>query len=544
MTRPHDPFQQTRFDRVSVSLSSTRGWPRAESDRVTTEANVRLTPSFPAWTKDPFDVCVVGSGPGGVTVAEHCASQGLKTLLIEEGPFLRAQTYAQDEAVAARLYQDGMARRTVDESITLLQGRVVGGSAALNWTSSFRLPPSTRTHWQSAHGVDLAAASLDERFKQLEKRLNISIWDTPNENNDRIRKGCSALGWHWAHIPRNVRGCWNLGLCGLGCPTNAKQTALTVMLPNFLSAGGFLLAEARAEKVLWKGSHVHGALVRCNSTGARTEIKAKQFVLAGGAMGSPSLLLRSGAPDPFGCLGRRTFLHPVVCSFAQFDEPIGPYAGAPQSVYCDEHLWPKDEDRTPGFKIEAMPLLPMFAGGLSSLAGIEASEVFGNLGNIQACLALQRDGFVSASPGGVVSLKSGISKGDVGLDYPLNAYHMRGFRRAYEAMAEVQFAAGARRLMPLHAQARWVSSMKDLRELLTDLAWRPHAVRVGSAHVMGGCSLSTDPRAGVVDLQGRHHQLHNLIIADGSVFPTSVGANPQLTIFALSQYLAEAAFSY
>lgn len=542
MTRPLDPFEHTRFDRVSVSRGSASGWPRAERDRLTTEATVRHSPSFPAWTKDGFDVCVVGSGPGGATVAEHCARRGLRTVLIEEGPFLRAQTFSQDEPAAARLYQDGMARRTRDESITLLQGRLVGGSAALNWTSSFRLPIQTRAHWQRVHGVDLEAAGLNERFAELEKRLGISIWDTPNENNDRIRKGCTELGWHWAHIPRNVRGCWNLGLCGLGCPTNAKQTALTVMLPGFLSAGGSVLAETRAERIQWQGDQVHAVVVRCTSTGARAEIKAKQFVLAGGAIGSPAVLLRSGAPDPFGRLGQRTFLHPVVCSFAQFDEPVEPYAGAPQSVYSDEHLWPEDEDHAPGFKIEAMPLLPMFAGGLSSLAGAEARDVFGGLRNTQACLALQRDGFVAASSGGVVSLTNGIRQGDVGLDYPLDAYHMRGFRRAYETMAEVQFAAGARRLMPLHAQGHWVSSMKDMRALLARLAWKPHAVRVGSAHVMGGCSLSSDPRAGVVDLHGRHHQLRNLMIADGSVFPTSLGANPQLTVFALAQFVAEAAF--
>jgi choline dehydrogenase-like flavoprotein len=539
MSRPPDPFEHISFSRVSVSQASAQGWPRYQNDRLSREALVRGS-SFPPWAATAFDVCVIGSGPGGSTVAEYCARRGMRTLLIEEGPFLRAQTFSQAEAAAARLYQDGMARRTRDESITILQGRLVGGSAALNWTSSFRTPERTLEHWQAMYGVDLNAFRMNDRFASIEERLGISLWDTPNGNNDRIRMGCRALGWHWGYIPRNVQGCWNLGLCGLGCPTNAKQTALTVMLPQYLDHGGYVLADSQATRLLWRGRKVRAVAVQCSSTGLQTEVTANQFVLAGGAIGTPVVLLRSGAPDPFGRLGRRTFLHPVVCTFAQFDESIEPYAGAPQSVYSDEHLWPSDEEACPGFKIEAMPLLPMFASGLSCLAGPEAYEVFGNLRNMQACLALQRDGFAEESQGGVVSLDGPSSFGGVGIDYPLGSYQMRGFRRALRSMAEVQFAAGARRLIPLHSEARWVSSMKDLDDLLSRLPWKPHALRVGSAHVMGGCSLSSDPRMGVADLFGRHHQLRNLTIADGSLFPTSLGANPQLTIFALAQHIAEA----
>ncbi|HAW60815.1 MAG TPA: GMC family oxidoreductase, partial [Pseudomonas sp.] len=57
--------------------------------------------------------------------------------------------------------------------------------------------------------------------------------------------------------------------------------------------------------------------------------------------------------------------------------------------------------------------------------------------------------------------------------------------------------------------------------------------RLGSAHVMGGCAMGEDPSQAVTDSLGRHHQLGNLSIHDGSLFPTSVGANPQLSIYAL-----------
>jgi choline dehydrogenase-like flavoprotein len=59
-----------------------------------------------------------------------------------------------------------------------------------------------------------------------------------------------------------------------------------------------------------------------------------------------------------------------------------------------------------------------------------------------------------------------------------------------------------------------------------------------SAHVMGGCPLGPDPRRAVVDPTGRYRELENLYVFDGSLFPTSIGANPQLSIYAITAKLA------
>jgi len=62
-------------------------------------------------------------------------------------------------------------------------------------------------------------------------------------------------------------------------------------------------------------------------------------------------------------------------------------------------------------------------------------------------------------------------------------------------------------------------------------------VRLGSAHVMGGCAMSDNAKQGVTNSRGVHHQLENLSIHDGSLFPTSIGANPQLSIYAITALL-------
>jgi choline dehydrogenase-like flavoprotein len=68
---------------------------------------------------------------------------------------------------------------------------------------------------------------------------------------------------------------------------------------------------------------------------------------------------------------------------------------------------------------------------------------------------------------------------------------------------------------------------------------KPLLTKVVSAHVMGGCGMAGDERLGVARPDGVHWQLENLSIHDGSLFPTSVGANPQLSIYGIVNRLAQ-----
>jgi choline dehydrogenase-like flavoprotein len=101
-------------------------------------------------------------------------------------------------------------------------------------------------------------------------------------------------------------------------------------------------------------------------------------------------------------------------------------------------------------------------------------------------------------------------------------------------MAELQFAAGAEAVKLAHMDARWHQSWKDTREEINRLPMALHKVRLFTAHQMGGCGMGSDPRTSVVDGNGLHHQIRNLSVHDASAFPTSIGANPQLSVYALS----------
>jgi choline dehydrogenase-like flavoprotein len=489
------------------------------------------------------DVAIVGTGAGAGISAELLSRSGLHVVLVEEGPLKTSTDFNQRELEAySTLYQEAGGRKTKDKAITLLQGRSVGGSTTINWTSSFRTPPATLEHWQRVYGLkDLGVDAMAPWFEQVERRLNMHPWEiAPNENNELLRKGATKLGIEAKIIPRNVKGCWNLGSCGMGCPTNAKQSMLVTTIPAALDAGAQLLYHTRAEKFEFETGRVktlvcRGVAQNGDVASAGTlRIQARHYIVAGGAINSPALLLRSHATDPHQRLGKRTFLHPVVVSAALYDHPVDGWAGAPQSIYTDHFLHTQPVDGPIGYKLEVPPLHPVFAATQLGGYGLELERRVKNVRNTHVLIALLRDGFHERSQGGQVQLRG---DGSPVLDYPLNDFLFEGMRRAYLSMAEIQFAAGAIEVLPIHETAEHYASWDKAQAALQALPMQPLTTFVGSAHLMGGCTMAADETQGVVRPDGVHWQIDNLSVHDGSLFPTSIGANPQLSIYGLTNKL-------
>ena len=486
------------------------------------------------------DVAIVGSGAGGGVTAEALTQAGFDVVILEEGPLVSSTDFHMREREAyPQLYQESSARQTADKSITILQGRCVGGGTTVNWTSSFRTPARTLNHWRDAHGLKrTAAADLEPWFARMEARLGIAPWSmAPNENNDVLRRGCAKLGYSHGVIARNVKGCANLGYCGMGCPTNAKQSMLVTTIPAALARGARLVQRARVTRLVIEGDRVaslEASGVAANGaepSSTRVRVRARHFVLAAGGIGSPAVLIRSNAPDPAHVLGRRTFLHPTVISAALMPKRVDGHAGAPQSVFSDQFVDTAPLEGPAGFKLESAPTHPVLVGITLPGFGEEHTRWMQKFPSVQVLIALLRDGFHGESRGGRVTLAK---DGTPVLDYAMTDYLWDGVRRAYLAMAEIQFAAGAQAVMPVHENAAPYPTLREARDAIQALPLRALAPRIVSAHVMGGCAMGPDAGRAVVDEDGRHHQLRNLSVHDGSVFPTSLAANPQLSIYAIS----------
>jgi choline dehydrogenase-like flavoprotein len=491
------------------------------------------------------DVAIVGTGAGAGISAELLTQAGLKVVLIEEGPLKSSSDFRQIESEAyPQLYQESAGRKTADKAINILQGRCVGGSTTVNWTSSFRTPPATLRHWQQHFGLaEYTEAEMAPWFAQAERRLSIGPWLTPpNRNNELLRTGAQRLGIEASGIERNVKGCWNLGSCGMGCPTNAKQSMLVTSIPAALDRGASLLVQTRAQAFEINGDRVNALVclpVSANGTAlantAATRIVARHFIVAGGAINSPAVLLRSGAPDPHALLGTRTFLHPVVVSAATFPERVQAWDGAPQTLYSDHFLHTQPIDGAMGYKLEAPPMHPVIFATTLTGYGQAQADLLKQFPHTHSLLALLRDGFHPASPGGQVQLRD---DGSPVLDYALNDFVMDGARRALLSMAEIQFAAGAQTVVPVHERAGLYTSWTQARAAIQALPMKPLLTRVVSAHVMGGCAMAGSEQLGVVRPDGTHWQLGNLSVHDGSLFPTSIGANPQLSVYGVANRLA------
>lgn len=519
------PFAASRPDPIAEGLA--RGWKVTDGRRL--EAPLHLD----------ADVAIIGTGAGGGMAADVLSRAGLTVVMIEEGPLRSSRDFRMLESEAyPELYQESAARKTADKAINILQGRSVGGSTTVNWTSSFRTPAATLAHWAQAHGLkDYTPQALDPWFEKVEQALNIQPWAAPpNENNEALRRGAQKIGIRAEVISRNVKHCANLGYCGMGCPVNAKQSMLVTTIPAALERGAQLMHGVRAQRLLRSGERI--TALECwamDPTGVSPRelpitVRARTFIVAGGAINTPALLLRSNIPDESRLLGHRTFLHPTVISAAIMPHPVRGDAGAPQSIYSDHFLHTSPVDGPIGFKLESAPLHPVLYASTLQGFGADHHRLMQRFDHAQVLLALLRDGFHPNSPGGAIRLRR---DGTPELDYPLTDYLWEGVRRALLAMARIQFEAGAAEVTVTHEQSAMWRTWAEAERGIQALDLRPLLTRVVSAHVMGGCAMGADPRRSVTDPRGRVHALRNLVVADGSLFPTSLGANPQESIYAM-----------
>lgn len=487
------------------------------------------------------DVCVIGSGAGGAVVASVLASAGISVLLVEEGGYYTHEDFDMREAhVVPKLYQESMQRTTADLAIAILQGRAVGGTTVVNWTTCFRTPEDVVDHWAKKHGVGgFHYDDLVPHYEAIEARLGIHKVPEAemNANNRKLWDGCKAKGWSVETTRRNVYACLQTGACGLGCPVNAKRSMLVTLIPDAVDAGARLLFRCRVDRLESAGGEIraaHGTLLDAGGyapTGKRATLRAKRFVLAGGAINTPAVLLRSGL-DSGGIVGTRTFLHPVIGCTGLYDEPIQAWAGAPQSA-ASHHFAHRGADV--GFFMETAPGYPVLAATAMPGHGAAHRKMMLGIARRTVHIALAVDGFHDDVPGGTVRLRP---SGAPLVDYPIPPRIWEAFRTAQKRLAEMGFASGAKEITTLHDPAVTLTSEKDL-DKLDRAPWEPNRLGVFTAHQMGGCRMGDDPKSSVVRSEDlRHHTLKNLHVVDGSVFPTSLGVNPQESIYGLARLMA------
>jgi choline dehydrogenase-like flavoprotein len=483
------------------------------------------------------DVCIIGSGAGGAMLAAGLAQQGLDVVMLEAGPYKHRADFNMDESKAfANLYQSRGLQATQDASISLLQGSNVGGGTTINWTSCFRTPPAVLEIWRQRFGLSgLTPDALAPHFDAVEARLNVTEWqlNLANANNQTLIRGAQKLDWEVSPLRRNVSGCVNSGYCGMGCPVNAKQGMLLTTIPDALKAGMRLFSEVVAQKLVVKNNQVTEvhASVKDPDTGRpgphQIVVRPKRVVSSCGAIHGPALLLRSGIDDN-GLVGKRTFIHPVVGLAAEFAEPINGFYGAPQSA--SSHQFIHRGANEVGFFIESAPTHPILAATAATHFGANAQGFMSRLSHLAFLIAIHHDGVLPDDQGGEVALKS---DGRPTLNYAISNEMRAAFEVAHVKLTELALAAGSKETSSLHLNPVRCRTKADIGQYAQQ-AYGAHQHGIFSAHQMGGLTMGSDPKNSVINPDFRHHRIKNLFAVDGSVFPTALGVNPSLTIYALA----------
>ena len=461
------------------------------------------------------DACVIGTGAGGAPVAALLAEAGMRVAVLEEGELHGPETMtARPREMTPRLYRDGGQIATVgDPPIVLPLGRGVGGTTLINSGTCFRTPKHVMDRWRADHGLDL---DLEEEFALVEEAIGVQ--EVPAElagrNANLIKDAADGLGLSAGYLKRNARGCVGSGVCAFGCPTGAKQHAGQVWIPRAQRAGAVIHTNTRARRIVVE----HGRVRAVEAPGLR--VQADTVIVAAGALLTPLLLRANRLGGASGQLGRNLTIHPASAARALYDEPVDPWVGVPQSVYVDELAGD-------GIMLEGIAGPPDQGAMSTPRSGHEHRELM---------LAARRTGsfgvMVCDSAHGRVH---GVA-GRMVVRYDLHPDDAERFRRGFELLARIFFAAGAREVVvPIDG----VPTLRDGDTgPLQRARVRPRQIGAMAFHPLGTARAGADPATSVVDPDLQVHGVAGLHVADGSVVPSSLGVNPQITIMALAARLA------
>ncbi|AUM13356.1 GMC family oxidoreductase [Ketobacter alkanivorans] len=504
----------------------------AQVERQRWQQQIMTVPELDGFTELEADVVVVGSGAGGAAAAYELASHGLAVLLLEEGQYHDRRDFTgRLTDVLPKLYRASGATIAIGNSVIPIPvGRSVGGTTTINSGTCLRTPDAILQQWSNAGLQGFEVDEMVPWFEQVEAMLHVQSADPRYVGpiGEVIARGAKRTLFSQAHpLQRNALGCDGQGLCQFGCPTDAKQSTNVSYVPRALEKGAFLLTGMKAQNILWQGPQVVGLEAQGQDNGIikRVRIKTRQVVVAAGTFFTPLFLRKNGIRNPW--LGRNLSIHPcgVVSGYfpdRQFDHARRIPQGFGVSDLAEEGIL--FEGGTPPFAAHGLMNPFLSDDYMDFIEQWQHTAYFGFM--------------IRDSSRGRVS--AGLHKDLPFIRYAMNQQDQTLFRRGLSLLARMQLRAGAEYVhLPGY---RAVPRIYNERELDRVLARRlkPHQLAITAYHPLGTARIAASPNAGVCDADHRVFGCTGLYVMDGSSVPSSLGANPQVTIMAMALKAANA----
>jgi len=516
---------------------------------------------------DAVDVCIVGCGAGGGVLARELAERKLSVLVLDAGPWVRREdipTSRFDWELHLEDFHPSDERRDRitlapdSDPFSIARFKGIGGST-MRWEGfSTRMHPGDlrrKTICGVAADWPLEYAELEPHYDRVEKILGVagtldSRFDPPRGPYpnppiefscavQRVKAGCDELGLNTAHAPMAIltrptetrMPCNSCGACWCGCFMGALSNMGQTYVPLAQKAGAEIRAGCAVARIVMERSGKRARGVEYfDAKGELRMQPARAVAVCGNGVETPRLLLLSATADhpdglanSSGLVGRYFSGHTLVKAYGFFEQRVDAYRG-PNIGGMVQDFYDHDDRRSfvGGYLIalrngEGGPLgfhnRWVRPKGLFGAALVrEMNERFGHSVNISAY------GETLPREKNRVSLDPEVTD-TFGLPVPRIRSVLAGNERRMQAhmghmLHSILDAAGAE-----------------------DIAVEAYDPIMGT-HLLGTCRMGENPKTSVTDPFGRAHDVTNLFIADGSLFPCGTPANPTLTIQALATRVA------
>jgi choline dehydrogenase-like flavoprotein len=518
------------------------------------------------------DVLIIGAGPTGAVTAKRLSEASMRVTVLEQGDwpdYSKARADHPDFELTTGQYWSGNPNRRrapadypIDDSDSdisaVLYNGVGGGTViyAAHWQRNMPSDFCVRTLDGVADDWPLTYEDLQPYYERVELDFGVSglagdsafppgkgppLPPAPLAAMGRtVAKAHNRLGWHWWPAPNAIatrpygplKACTERATCMWGCVEGAKSSVDRTHWPQNLQRGVRLITGARVRRLEINGCGLVTGATFIDRNGKEHVQKANVTVLGAGGIGTPRLLLLStsskfpsGLANSSGLVGRRLMMHPFGTVVGLFNEDLGSTHGVwGQHIHCLQFY---ETDSSRGFVRGAKWGLQPTGGPLSMTRSYPWGDnpIWGRAFHTEIRKRLSH-----SAMWGIICEDLPDEENRIVLDAALCDSDGIPAPKIIYRMSE-----NSRRLLQFHLARAWESLEAagafeiTIAPLIRETGW----------HLLGTTRMGNDPATSVVDVWGRCHDVPNLYIFDGSIWPTSSGMNPTATIAAMALRCAE-----